>query len=137
MADATIARRKFLSRASVAGAGVAGAGLAGAAASAGLVSSAAQAENAAPPAPVSSISPPPEPGPPLQYLNEQQHAFGDCGGRYRSFRPTSYRLRAAIAAVWPILTGSWRVRGAVAPRCKHIRFQGAALFFSSSARGGS
>jgi len=77
MVDATIARRKFLLRASVAGAGVAGAGLASAAASAGLVSSAAQAQNAAPPVPASSAasSVSPEPEPPLQYLNEQQHAF--------------------------------------------------------------
>jgi len=74
MVDATIPRRKFLLRASVAGAGVAGAGLASAAASAGLVSSAAQAENVASPAPVSS-APPSQPEPPLQYLNDQQHAF--------------------------------------------------------------
>jgi gluconate 2-dehydrogenase gamma chain len=74
MTDATIARRKFLWHASVAG--VAGAGLAGAAAS--TVSSGAHAQNAPPQAPASSSASsvsPAQPEPPLQYLNEDQHAF--------------------------------------------------------------
>jgi gluconate 2-dehydrogenase gamma chain len=74
MTDATIARRKFFWHASVAG--VAGAGLAGAAAS--TVSSGAHAQNAPPQAPASSSASsvsPAQPEPPLQYLNEDQHAF--------------------------------------------------------------
>jgi gluconate 2-dehydrogenase gamma chain len=70
MTDSTIPRRKFLWRA-----GVAGAGLASTAAS-GLMSCAAQAQNAAP-APASGHSPSsqPQPEPPLQCLNDEQHAF--------------------------------------------------------------
>jgi gluconate 2-dehydrogenase gamma chain len=68
MTDATIPRRKFLLRAGVAGASLASAN--------SLMSSTAQAQNAAPAA-VSghSASSQTQPEPPLQYLNEDQHAF--------------------------------------------------------------
>jgi gluconate 2-dehydrogenase gamma chain len=70
MTDATIPRRKFLWRA-----GVAGASLASTAASTGLVSSAAQAQDTAlPPASGHSALSQPRPEP-LQYLNDAQHAF--------------------------------------------------------------
>lgn len=71
MTDATMPRRKFLWRA-----GVAGASLASTAASAGLMSSAAQAQNTeSAPASGHSVTSQPQPEPPLQYLNDEQHAF--------------------------------------------------------------
>jgi gluconate 2-dehydrogenase gamma chain len=69
MTDTTMPRRKFLWRA-----GAAGASLASAAGSSSLAPSAAQADSAAP-AQASSASSQAQPEPPLQYLNDEQHAF--------------------------------------------------------------